>query len=115
MSQFLDRVWRASAKTPRQLASRLIEMGVAQLQRPWAGVYPHLLTERALLRAAGATSIDSLWEARLTAPFFVSPERRETSMRGFRGRYPDAQAAIVAAAVLAAFFCTTATAKIEPS
>jgi hypothetical protein len=80
------------------MASRLIELGAAQLQHPWASVYPHVLTERALLRAAGAPSIDALWQAQLAAPFFVSPGRRETLTRAFRGRYPDAEATIVRAA-----------------
>ncbi len=98
MSTFLDKVRRASRKTPRQLASRLLEMGAQQLQRPWARVYPHLLTERALLKAAGAPSIDALWQERLAAPFLVSPGRREILTRTFGERYSDAGAVIVAAA-----------------
>ena len=73
-------------------------MGAAQLQRPRARVYPRLLTERALRRAAGAPSIDALWQAQLAVPFFVSAGRREAWTRGFRLRYPHAPAAIVAAA-----------------
>jgi hypothetical protein len=98
MSEFLERVRRASKKTPRQLAARLVEMGSAQLQQPWARVYPHVLTERALLKAAAAPSIDALWERQLQAPFFVAPERRDALSRTFRARYPDAPDAIVAGA-----------------
>ena len=98
MSELIERLRRASRKTPPQLASRLIEMGAAQLQLPWARVYPHLLTEAALLKAAGAPSIDALWQTQLSAPFFVSPGRRDAVTRAFRVRYPGAPAAIVAAA-----------------
>ena len=98
MSDFLDRLRRASRKTPSQLAVRLAEMAAAQLQQPWAVVYPHLQTDRALLKAAGASSIDALWETQLLAPFFVSPARRETVTQAFHARYPDAPAAIIAAA-----------------
>ena len=98
MRDVLARARRASRKSPRELASRVIEMGRTHLQRPWSRLYPFLLTERALLGAAGARSIDALWEAQLAAPFFVSPGRREALTRGFRDRYPEAQAAIVGAA-----------------
>jgi hypothetical protein len=98
MSEFFERVRRASRKTPRQIASRLIEMGAERLQRPWARVYPHVLTERALLRAAGAASTDALWQAQQGAPFFVSSRHAEDWIRVFRSRYPDAALAIVSAA-----------------
>jgi hypothetical protein len=86
---------RASRKTPRQIGSRLIEMGTARLQQPWARVYPHLLSERTVLRATGTPSIDALWQAQLAAPFFVSPGRRETLTQAFHRRYSEAPATIV--------------------
>jgi hypothetical protein len=86
---------RASRKTPRQIGSRLIEMGAARLQQPWARVYPHLLSERTVLRATGTPSIDALWQAQLAAPFFVSPGRRETLTQAFHRRYSEAPATIV--------------------
>jgi Heparinase II/III-like protein/Heparinase II/III N-terminus len=98
MSALLERARRAARKSPRQLASRLIEMGRSQLQRPWSRVYPHLLTERGLVKLTGATSIDALWQTQQAAPFFVSPDRRAEWTRAFRVRYLGAPAAILGAA-----------------
>lgn len=98
MSELLARARRAARKSPRELASRLAEIGWAQLQRPWSRVYPHVLTERALLKLAGAPSVDALWQRQQARPFFVSPDRRADWTRAFRDRYPDASAAILNAA-----------------
>ena len=98
MSEFLDRARRAARKSPRELASRLIEMGWTQLQRPWSRVYPRLLAEPVLVKLAGAASIDALWQAQLAAPFFLSPDRRQEWTHDFRARYPDAPSSIVSAA-----------------
>src|SRR5256885_6074 len=98
MSELLARARRAARKSPRELAVRLIEIGRSQLQRPWSRAYPHLLTERALLKATGAASIDALWQTQQVAPFFVSPQRRTKWTRAFRDRYPDAPAGILSAA-----------------
>ena len=62
MSELLERARRAARKTPRELAVRLTEIGWTQLQRPWSRVYPRMLTERVLVKAAGAPSIDALWQ-----------------------------------------------------
>ncbi len=98
MSEFFERVRRASKKTPRQLASRLLEIGAARLQLPRARLYPYLLTERVLLRAAGAPSLDELWRTQQRAPFFISSSDAEPWARAFRRRYPDAASTIVTAA-----------------
>ena len=98
MSEVLERLRRASKKSPRQIAVRLVEIGAAQLQRPWSRLYPRLLTERALLKHAGATSIDALWQRQQAAPFFLSPAGREAWTSAFRARYPDASTSIVSAA-----------------
>lgn len=98
MSEFVERLRRASRKTPRQLASRLIEMGTARLQEPWAGVYPYVLTEGALLRATGAASIDALWTAQQNAPFFISSRDADEWARIFRSRYQGEARTIVEAA-----------------
>jgi len=98
VSEFVERLRRASRKTPRQLASRLIEMGAARLQEPWAGVYPYVLTEGALLRATGAASIDALWTAQQNAPFFISSRDADEWARIFRSRYQGEARTIVEAA-----------------
>lgn len=98
MSELLERARRAVRKSPRELALRLTEIGWTQIQRPWSRVYPRLLTERVLVKAAGAASIDALWQAQQAAPFFLSPERRAAWTHAFRARYPDASDSIVRAA-----------------
>jgi Heparinase II/III-like protein/Heparinase II/III N-terminus len=98
MSPFSDRLRRAAGKTPRQIAVRLAEMSAGQLQRPWSRVYPHLVTDRALLDATGSASLDALWQSRQRAPFFVSSARRDEWTRAFRERYPQAADALVRAA-----------------
>jgi hypothetical protein len=98
MNTFLERARRAARKPPREVASRLMEIGWTHLQRPWSSVYPRVLTHKALVRSAGSASIDALWQAQQAAPFFVSPERRPEWTRTFRARYPDAPASIVSAA-----------------
>jgi hypothetical protein len=94
----VNRARRATKHSPRYLMRRLVEVGSARLRRPWSRVYPHLLTDRAILRAAGAPSIDALWERQQQAPFFVAPANRQDWVGTFRSRYPDAPGAIVAAA-----------------
>ncbi len=98
MSELLERARRAARKTPRELAVRLTEIGWTQLQRPWSRVYPRMLTERVLVKAAGAPSIDALWQEQQAAPFFLSPDRQSAWTRVFRARYPDSPDSIVRAA-----------------
>jgi heparinase II/III-like protein len=98
LKDFLARVRRASRLPPRQLARRLGEMARARLRRPWAMVYPRLVTERALAKAAGAGSIDDLWRTLKAGPFFVTPARRDEWTRAFRDRHPGAVPLIVAEA-----------------
>ncbi len=98
MRNLLGRVRRASKRPLRYLAARLIEAGRARLQRPWSRAYPHVLTARAIVKAAGAASIDELWRTEQAAPFFVSPARREEWTRSFRTRYPDGPPSIVSPA-----------------
>jgi hypothetical protein len=98
MSELLDRLRRASRKSPRELVGRVVDVGYGALRRPWSRVYPHLVTERALLRMAGASSIDELWHAQQRSPFFISSADRATYADAFRARYPDTVAPLVAAA-----------------
>ncbi|HEY8164995.1 MAG TPA: hypothetical protein VIF83_05505, partial [Gemmatimonadaceae bacterium] len=66
---------------------RVGEMAARRLHRPWSNVYPHLVTPRSIARAAGAKSIDALWERQERAPFFVAPSKRAEWPRAFRERY----------------------------
>ena len=98
MKEFLQRVRRASRRSPRYLAARLVEAGRARFRRPWTRIYPHLLTEQGVVRAAGAASIDAYWTRLQRAAFFVNTAERAQTTEAFRARYPDAAAAIVDAA-----------------
>jgi hypothetical protein len=98
VKEFLQRVRRASSRSPRYLAGRLLEAGRARSRRPWATIYPHLLTERSVVKAAGAESIDALWTSLEKNPFFINSADRVRRTEAFRARYPDAAASIVEAA-----------------
>jgi hypothetical protein len=77
---------------------RVVAIAARRLDRPWSNVYPHLVTARSIAGAAGAKSIDALWERQERAPFFVAPSKRAEWTRAFRERYPESVRAIVAAA-----------------
>jgi len=98
LTEFVERLQRASRRPPRYVAKRLLEMGAERLRRPWSNVYPHLVTPAHVATAAGAASIDALWNDLQRAPFFITPSDRERTVRAFRDRYPDRPAAIAAAA-----------------
>jgi len=98
LTEFIARLQRASRRPPRHVMNRVVEIGARRLHRPWSNVYPHVVTPRSIARAAGADSIDALWERQERAPFFVAPSKRAEWTKVFRHRYPDAARAIVAAA-----------------
>jgi heparinase II/III-like protein len=62
------------------------------VERPWARVKPHLLTDRALLRAADVGSLDELWEHLQQRPFFLSPHDQTEWVRAFVETYPGGRA-----------------------
>jgi len=96
--RFVERLRRAAKLPPRRIAARLGEIGAQPLQRPWSKVYPRLVTPRTVARAAGANSVDALWDRQERAPFFIARSKRGEWTREFRHRYPEATRAIVAAA-----------------
>ena len=98
MNKFFERVKRASRRSPRYLAGRLVEAGRARFRRPWTRIYPHLLTEQSVVKAAGAHSSTRIGTTLQRSPFFVNTADRPQVTEAFRARYPDAAAAIVAAA-----------------
>jgi Heparinase II/III-like protein/Heparinase II/III N-terminus len=69
-----------------------------RLRRPWSNVYPRLITPASIAAAAGAPSIDALWETQRRATFFFSPADREHWAQAFRTRNPDGVNAVMAAA-----------------
>lgn len=96
LTHFLLRLRRASKRSPQYLLKRLVEIAAVRMRRPWSKVLPLVVTARSVVKAAGADSVDALWERQLhDVPFFVKPSSREEWTRAFRARYPDAPAAIV--------------------
>jgi hypothetical protein len=98
LTDFLQRVQRASRHSPRYVAQRLVEMSAQRLRRPWSSIYPRLLTSPRIAAAAGASSIDALWEQLERTPFFLHGGDRHAWIAAFRSRYPGRDAAIIAAA-----------------
>jgi len=89
---------KALRRPPRYVLWRLGQELRREARRPWSRLRPRLLTERALRHAAGATSIDALWEALARSPFFVTPARRGEWSRRFLDAFPSAKREIVEAA-----------------
>ena len=98
VTELIGRLRRASQRPPRYLLKRVREIVARRLHRPWSNLYPHLLRPRAVAFAAGARSIDALWERLQRAPFFLDPSKRGEWTRHYRDWYPDGTRAIVAAA-----------------
>ncbi|HVZ20149.1 MAG TPA: hypothetical protein VG871_03755, partial [Vicinamibacterales bacterium] len=93
---FTARARRALSKSPRYLAWRGAEAVRWRVQRPWSSLLPRLVTERALLRQAGARDVDALWTSLASRPFFLSPAERAAWARAFDREYPSARDRIVA-------------------
>ncbi len=98
-STFVTRGQKALRMPPRKLLGRLRDEVRQQTKRPWANVYPRLLSDQRIVGGSGAGSLDQLWDrlARDTA-FFLRPEDRATWTSEFRARFPDEARALVAAA-----------------
>ena len=66
-------------------------------RRPWAYLYPRLLTERALLSSLGARDVDTLWDELARQPFFVSAADRARVAARFLAEYPESRDGVVQA------------------
>ncbi len=89
------RARRALRKSPRYLATRGVEAIRSRAQKTWSAVVPKLLTSRALLRESGASTIDELWNALQSQPFFLSPDDRASWVAAFDREYPRRRQRIV--------------------
>ena len=67
-------------------------------RRPWSYIYPRLLTDRALLTACGAGTVDQLWHDLSQQPFFISPGERAAVAARFLTEYPEARDEIIGSA-----------------
>src|SRR5581483_4652291 len=64
----------------------------------WAAMHPRMVSPQSVIRAAGAVSVDAFWQRQQQAAFFLHPAECDAWAAGFRGRFPEAPAAIVDAA-----------------
>jgi uncharacterized heparinase superfamily protein len=93
-----ERIGRACRRSPRYLASRALTSAQYRSRRPWAYLYPRLLTERRLLSSLDARDVDTLWNDLAQQPFFVSCADRHLVAGRFIDEYSDSRDTIVQAA-----------------
>ena len=92
------RVRRLARRGPRYIAGRLLADARRRALRPWTLVYPRLLSERALLAAASAQSVDQWWDTLQAQPFFLSPSNRPEWMASFESRFAAERKQVLVAA-----------------
>ncbi len=98
LARWADFARRARYRSPRSLVRRTALELRRQVHRPWSLVRPRLLTDRALLKLGGASSLGQWWEQLATRPFFVSPARRSAWSEVFRDAFPHGEDRILDAA-----------------
>ena len=96
--RFADRLVRVLRRGPRYLVRRVADSAKRRARRPWSYLYPHLLSDRVLLKALGADDVDRAWDDLAAQPFFISAADCENAAARFRSEYPDASAAVMHAA-----------------
>jgi hypothetical protein len=96
-AEFARRGQRALSMPPRRVVQRLLEEAARKSRRPWDRIRPALLTDRALLAATGAASIDRLWMSRRETPFLLR-DAPSAAARAFRARFPEGAGAVIAKA-----------------
>jgi hypothetical protein len=102
LDPFIVRAARACKRGPRHVWRRAMDVAGRRAIRPWTRLYPSLLTDRALLRAARAADVNELWDSLSRQAFFVRPADRERTAAAFVSAYPDARDGIIASADAAA-------------
>jgi uncharacterized heparinase superfamily protein len=95
MAVFLARARKAMKMPPRQLLARAVDSAEQQWRRPWASVYPYLLTDAAIIGESGAASLDALWTRQLSQPFFLQPSDRQAYADAFRRDYASEAAELI--------------------
>lgn len=98
LARALELAGKVFTKPPAHTIRRLGEEAARVAWRPWTHVYPGLLTDARLASHAAAGSIEQLWSELAVAPFFLHPVDRESWVRAFESRYPDARTAVAGAA-----------------
>jgi len=91
----LARVYRALQRPPGYLARRVLDAARRRARRPWAHVYPRLLTERTLVSSLGAPSVDALWGDLAREPFFIAASDRASTAAAFDAHYPGGRGDVV--------------------
>jgi hypothetical protein len=90
-ANFVARLRRASRRPPGYLARRALDSARRRARRPWARVYPRLLTDRTLLQTLGVHDIDEAWRLLQARPFFLHPSDQSLMIRRFSESYPAAE------------------------
>src|SRR5436853_363597 len=93
--RFLNRARRALRRPPGYLLRRLLEAGRVRIRQRWSRIYQRFVTAQGIAWAAGALSIDALWNAQQKLPFFISPSNHSSWAQAFAARFADRVAAIV--------------------
>lgn len=90
---------KALTRPPRQVVRRLAQEVIVQSARPWVRIRPALLSDSAVLRAAGCRQIASLPSALARALFFpMSGESASDVASAFQVKFPETVRSIIAAA-----------------
>lgn len=98
LSRLFEIVRKAPEKSPAYILGRMGEETRRVARKPWSHVYPALVSDRTLLAAMDAASIDALWAELAEAPFFLHPSERDRWTTVFLERYPEARREIIDAA-----------------
>jgi hypothetical protein len=95
---WLTRARKALRMPPRYVAGRVRDEALQQAKRPWALLYPKVLSNRALLGSLRALSVHHAWdELASTRAFFLRPDDAPQWVNTFRDRFPEEPSRIVAA------------------
>ncbi|MCU1385404.1 MAG: hypothetical protein JWL71_4101 [Acidobacteria bacterium] len=98
LDPFMVRVRRALRRPAGYYVRRAVDSAVRRSRRPWSHVLPRIVTEAAVLRALGASSVDEAWRRLASQPFFIQASTRAAAAQAYDVWYPGAAAEIVDAA-----------------
>ena len=83
-----DVVGTAVSGRARRVVKRAFDSARRRSRRPWAYLYPRLMSESSIVKACRAQSIDQLWTDLSRQPFFVASAVRPAVARAFSDAYP---------------------------
>ncbi len=89
---------RARRRPIRQLVARALDELRHELRWPWTRLRPYLLTDAALLRRSGATSLDAWWDRLARGPFFLAAGDRASWVHAYDQVFPEGRSRLLARA-----------------